>query len=102
MLLTVKEPKDLAALVKAAAQLPEWAFAEEKAAEGAEDIQASNGAGSTRVPAGDSCNVPAGDVDRASINADELITSRDGGTTAAGCAVSPAPTKRRHRSARRL
>jgi len=126
MLLTVKEPRQLAALIKASAQLPAWAFEEDQVAE-SEDVseamaqevlKVSNGAGSTRipagstrVPAGDSHSVPAGDlspviagdVENASTSADELVTSGDGGATedggapVAASAISPAPAAKRSR-----
>jgi len=93
MLLTVQEPRQLAALIKASAQLPAWAFEEEPAADAAQDapvesaavqdtLDSSNGAGSTRVPAGDSFNAPASEVEGTSDSADEPVASGDGGATA--------------------
>ena len=122
MLLTVQEPRQLAALIKASAQLPAWAFEEEQADNAAQDapvksaavqdtLDSSNGAGSTRVhagstrvPAGDSFNAPASEVEGTSDSADELAISRDGGAPVAASAISATPSAKRsrhHRARRR-
>jgi len=96
MLLTVKEPRQLAALIKASAQLPAWAFEEDEVAESEdvseamvhEALKGSNGTGSTRVPAGDSFSAPASEAEVTSDNADEQITSGDGGAPSDGGATT--------------
>ena len=134
MLLTVKEPRQLAALIKASAQLPVWAFEEEREAEHEQEaadssstdvkedvseamvheaLKGSNGAGSTRVPAGDSFSAPASEVEGTSDSADEAVTSGDGGATKSeavmqeaaaasnGAGNSNTRRSRHHRSRRR-
>ena len=118
MLLTVKEPRQLAALIKASSQLPTWAFEEDEVVESTGEAAASstNGTGSTRVPAsstrvpaGDSFSAPASEVEGTSDSADELATSGDGGATedegtpvaASVISATPSAKRSRHHRARR-